>query len=80
MTCVTSSEIIKSMGRDFPDDPVAKTCTPKAGGLGLTPGQGTRSHILQLKILSATTKIWCSQINLIIKKEPGELHTFSPLG
>ena len=30
--------------------------TPNAGGLGLIPAQGTRSHMLQLKILHATTK------------------------
>jgi len=33
--------------------------TPKAGG----PGQGSRSHILQLKILRAETKTQHSQIN-----------------
>ena len=31
--------------------------TPNAGGLGLIPGQGTRSHVQQLKILQAATKI-----------------------
>ena len=38
---------------------------PSAGGLGLIPGQGSRSHIpqlrvlmLQLKIPDAVTKIW----------------------
>ena len=39
----------------------------KAGGLGLIPDQGSRSHILQLKkkkkILHATTKTQFSQIN-----------------
>ena len=30
--------------------------TPSAGGLGLIPGQGTRSHMLQLKFLYAATK------------------------
>ena len=34
-----------------------------AGGLGLIPGQGTRSHMLQLKILPAQTKTQHSQIN-----------------
>ena len=45
-------------------------------GPGLIPGQGTRSHMWQLrvcmpqlKILCATTKTWCSQIN--IKKKSG---------
>ena len=38
---------------------------PNAGGLGSTPGQGTRSHMLQCrsKIPCATTKTLCSQIN-----------------
>ena len=29
---------------------------PNAGGLGSIPGQGTRSHILRLKILNAATR------------------------
>ena len=36
---------------------------PKAGGLGLIPGQGSRSHMPQLKTQSAATKTWSSQIN-----------------
>ena len=36
--------------------------TPSSGGPGLIPGQGTRSHMLQLKIPHAATKTWCSQI------------------
>ena len=39
---------------------------PNAGSPGSTPGQGTRSCMLQLKILCATTKIQQSQI---LKKE-----------
>ena len=34
---------------------------PNAGGLGVSPGQGTRSHVPQLKISCATIKIWYSQ-------------------
>ena len=34
---------------------------------GSVPGQGTRSHMLQLKILHAITKTWCSQINKLKK-------------
>ena len=34
-----------------------------AGGLGSIPGQGTRSHMLQLKILHAATKTQHSQMN-----------------
>ena len=37
--------------------------TPNAGGLGSIPSQGTRSHMLQLKISHATAKIQHSQIN-----------------
>ena len=33
---------------DFPSGPVAKT--PSAGGPGLIPGQGTKSHIPPLRI------------------------------
>ncbi|TEA38804.1 hypothetical protein DBR06_SOUSAS610174, partial [Sousa chinensis] len=33
---------------------------PSAGGPASIPGQGTRSHMLQLKILHATTKTWHS--------------------
>ena len=49
-----------------------------AGGLGSIPGQGTRSHMLQLKIpcdimkikdpVCAATKTWRSQINKYILK------------
>ena len=44
---------------------------PNAGGPGLTPGQGTRSHMPPLKIPHATTKTLCSQINLKNKKKGG---------
>ena len=36
---------------------------PNAGGLGLIPGQGTRSHVQQLKILHAATETRRRQIN-----------------
>ena len=37
--------------------------TPNAGGRDSIPGQGTRYHMLQLKIFHAATKTQCSQIN-----------------
>ena len=47
-----------------------RLCVPNAEGLGSIPGQGTRSHMTQLrvcmsqlKILSTMTKMHCSQIN-----------------
>ena len=47
-----------------------RLCTLNAGGTGSIPGQGTRSHMLQLKILHASTKTQCSQINkLTLKKK-----------
>ena len=42
---------------------------PYAGGLGSIPGQGTRSHMPQLKIPCPTTKIRCRQINKECKKK-----------
>ena len=36
---------------------------PNAGAPGSIPGQGTRSHMLQLKMLHAATKTQCSQIH-----------------
>ena len=51
---------------------------PNPGGLSSIPGQGTRSHLLQLRvrvpqlrILHVTTKTQCSQINKYNKKEKG---------
>ena len=35
---------------DFPGGPVAKTLCSNAGGLGLIPGQGTRSHMPLLRV------------------------------
>ena len=55
--------ILKSHSRDFPGGTVAKTLCSNAGGLGSTPGQGTRSDVLQpihmpqLKISHATMNV-----------------------
>ena len=40
---------------------------PNAGGLGLIPGQGIRSYMPQLKIPSAATNTWPSQIDVCFK-------------
>ena len=37
---------------------------PNAGGRDSIPGWGTRSHMLQLKILGVVTKTQYSQINI----------------
>ena len=34
-----------------------RLCSPSTGALGLIPGQGTRSSMLELKILHAATKV-----------------------
>ena len=48
---------------DFPGGPAVKLRAPNAGGPGLILGQGTRSHMLQLKIPGASAKTQHSQIN-----------------
>ena len=45
-----------------------RLCVPRSGSPGLIPGQGTRSHMSQLKILHATIKTQWSQINKYFKK------------
>ena len=46
---------------------------PNAEGLGSTPGQGTISHILKLKMLCDATNTQCSQVNKFfsLKKKKG---------
>ena len=53
----------------FPGGQVVKNPPSNEGDAGVIPGQGTRSHMLQLgawmpqlKIMHTTTKSWCSQI------------------
>ena len=53
-----------------------RLCFPNEGGSGLFLGQGTRSHMLQLrvgmlqlKIPHAATKTWCSQVSKYLKKK-----------
>ena len=48
-----------------------------ASNAGLIPGQEARSHLQQLKILHATTKTPCSQINKIKKTKPKQKHSRS---
>ena len=43
------------------------------GDPGLIHGQGTRSHMLQLKILHAATKTQCGQINNLTAQHYGKL-------
>ena len=39
-----------SLWEDFPGGPVVKNMPSEAGDVGSIPGQGTRSHMPQLKI------------------------------
>ena len=55
--------------RDFPGGPLAK---PPRSNTGLTPGQETRCHMLQLKIPHATTKTSHSQVSKYFKKKRRE--------
>ena len=40
-----------------------RVCSPSAGDPDSLPGQGTGSHMPQLRVLCAPTNTWCSQIN-----------------
>ena len=40
-----------------------RLCAPNSGDLGSIPGQGTRSHRPQLKILRVANETKCNQIN-----------------
>ena len=51
--------------KDFPGGPVAKAALPMQGAQ-------VWSHMPQLKILHASTNIWCSQINKQILKKKKE--------
>ena len=63
--CKTSKVLGKNSGY-FAGGPVAKTLHFQRKGLGLIPGQGTRSYTPQLKIPMATTKTQGSQISKYI--------------
>ena len=54
--------------RDFSGGPMAKLHVPSAVGPGSIFGQGTRTHMPQLKIPCAAAKTQCSQINIYICK------------
>ena len=48
---------IKGKKREFPSGPLAKTLHSHCRGLRFSPGQGSRSHILQLIICMSQVKI-----------------------
>ena len=54
--------MIRTNCRDFPGGPVAKTLSSQSRESGSIPGQGTRSHRLNLEFSCAATKIsWVLQ-------------------
>ena len=61
-----STEIRRTKLGDFPGGPVAETPCCRCRESGSIPGEGARSHMLQLKILHITAKTQCSQINKYI--------------
>ena len=65
---VTCSELREKINRGGTSLVVQwlKLHAPNAGDPGSIPGQGIRSHMLPLKILSAATKTRCSQIHKLI--------------
>ena len=55
-------QVDKNVLGNFPDGPVVKTALLRQGAQ-VWSGQGTRSHMPQQKILHATIKTYCGQIN-----------------
>ena len=49
--------MVKTTNRDFPGGPVAKTPCFQSRGPGSIPGQGTRSHMLELRVHMPQLKI-----------------------
>ena len=56
-----------------------RLCALNAGGLGSIPGQGTETHMPQLKIPHASAKTWHSQINNFLKIIIITAHIYSML-
>ena len=56
-----------------------RLCAPNARGVGLIPGQRTRSRMLQLKILHAATKTLSSQIKNECKNNTDKTKSLSQL-
>ena len=76
--------VLRNHHRDLPGAPVVKSPHFSAVGLGSIPGQGTRSHMLQLrfrmlqlKLLCAANNTWCSQITLRKNYKTLVLYDFS---
>ena len=51
LNCLTQT--LKTHSQELPWWSSGEDSAPNAGGLGLIPGQGTRSHMLQLRLSTA---------------------------
>ena len=61
-TCLEAKDTVHQYTTNgLPDAQRLRLCILNAGGPGSVPGQGTRSHIPQLKLLQATTETRCSR-------------------
>ena len=60
---------IKTESWDFPGGSVAGTLCSGCRGPGSVPGQGTESHVSQLKTPCAAAETWRSQMRLKKKKK-----------
>ena len=69
LTATTPKITSREQLQDCPAGPVANSA-PSAGGLGSIAGQGTRSHVPQLKVLSAVTK----HSQIITKKRKNSIY------
>ena len=52
--------IVSEFVEGLPGGPVVDSALPNAGGLGSAPGQGTRSHMPQLRVYKPQLKIPCA--------------------
>ena len=62
-----NKSLMEEESSDFPGGPMGETLSPKAGGPGLSSGQWTRSHRLQLNQKKRSRMLhlrsWCGLIN-----------------
>ena len=67
---------VRNKGEGPPGGPVPETLCPQCRGLGSIPSQGTRSYMLQRKVLHAATKTGSAKPINILKKEKMRMRFF----
>ena len=65
---------LETIFRDFPDGPMAKTLHSQFRAPGMVSGQGTKSHILQLRSLHVALKASEQQKKKKLKKSYFNMH------